>query len=69
MAEKNIHEKHRERMRAKLLSSEGDILEEHEALEMLLYACQKQKNKIRLHRICSSGSDRFPASLRQIIMH
>ena len=44
MAEKNIHEKHRERMRAKLLSSEGDILEEHEALEMLLYACQKQRN-------------------------
>jgi len=39
----NIHEHHRSRLRAKFLK-DADVLEEHEALEILLYSSQKRVN-------------------------
>ncbi len=44
MTKKNIHDAHRQRMRAKLLKHGGDVFEPHELLEMLLYFSITQKN-------------------------
>ena len=44
MTKKNIHDAHRQRMRAKLLKHGGDVFEPHELLELLLYFSITQKN-------------------------
>ncbi len=43
-SEKNLHKNHRERLRKKFMDSNGDALEEHELLELLLYYVYTQKN-------------------------
>ena len=46
MSEKdnNLHKHHRDRLRKKFYESEGDALEPHELLEILLYSVNSQKN-------------------------
>lgn len=41
---KNIHEGHRQRLKRKLLNTDGEAIEPHEALELLLYYAIPQKN-------------------------
>ena len=40
----NIHKGHRDRLKRKFLNSDGENLEQHEALEVLLYYALPQKN-------------------------
>ena len=49
-AKKNLHKNHRERLRKKFFSSEGDLLEPHELLELLLYSVYTQKDTNQVAR-------------------
>ncbi len=41
---KNLHKGHRDRLRKKFYESDGDAIEPHELLELLLYSVNSQKN-------------------------
>lgn len=45
-----LHANHRERLRKKFFESDGDILEPHEILEILLYSVYAQKDTNRIAR-------------------
>lgn len=42
--QKSLHQGHRDRLRKKFYESDGDVLEPHELLELLLYSVNSQKN-------------------------
>lgn len=42
--QKSLHQGHRDRLRKKFYESDGDALEPHELLELLLYSVNSQKN-------------------------
>lgn len=42
--DKNLHKEHRNRLRKKFFESDGDALETHEILELLLYSVNSQKD-------------------------
>lgn len=48
---KNLHKNHRERLRKKFFDSDGDILEPHEILEVLLYSVYAQRDTNQIARM------------------
>lgn len=44
MSDNDLHKDHRDRLRKKLYSDDGDTLEPHELLEVLLYSVYTQKD-------------------------
>ena len=41
---RNLHKNHRDRLRKKLMYNDGEVLEQHEMLEILLYSVNSQKD-------------------------
>ena len=48
---KNLHKQHRDRLRKKFFSTDGDLLEPHELLELLLYSVYTQKDTNQIARM------------------